>query len=616
LKVREKEIDTESIMVTLKIAELAMEAADPELAGRKMRQVFFSLDKLTNRQLTVDSLEKMKERKVGTHEIERLAMQMIKGETRRNPEIVEAVIKIKLEDARRWVRRKRKKFLMEKADLYTTITRVGLIKEEFWTTVKAAMEKKWTDGKKRIQEKVDRLERVYKGPVTETGMVGNIRVGDRELEEEEEEKKPVVAGVTVTKEEAKVLNLDPRFRDWSKINMEDIETDIDVCFDNLRREIRKAEENDGKTFTVEEEEAEKVFTKVLDYETKTVDFGKQRSTAMKNNKNFVMAQEVNNKDETILQRAKNKMMETSKRIIKKTNDDKGFPRTSTHTEEEMVGIKRLVRRRKEGELVVSSTDKSQACGAQSEEEWKASLAPHMAGHPVVPMAEVDTMERQMTGAAIQVARALGYGEGHGQGDRVRENLKSEHVSIPVLTAKIKDHKEVVEGEPVKVRPVCGVEESPNGQLSNILSEVVNIVTKFEDKHETECRSSEELRASIKEFNSRGLDLQQEDREGGAARGLEGEEERGAAQGLEEQQPAWKLDSKKVIGSSDFKSYYPTLPVRRAASQFRQMVEETELEIKTDTKEGGDRGAGPGGGGADQAPQRRGRPGDHLQGDHE
>ena len=51
------------------------------------------------------------------------------------------------------------------------------------------------------------------------------------------------------------------------------------------------------------------------------------------------------------------------------------------------------------------------------------------------------------------------------------------MSIPSLYALIKDHKEIVEGEPVKVRPVCGAIESPNGQLSNILSDFINAITK-------------------------------------------------------------------------------------------------------------------------------------------
>ena len=67
------------------------------------------------------------------------------------------------------------------------------------------------------------------------------------------------------------------------------------------------------------------------------------------------------------------------------------------------------------------------------------------------------------------------GARHGQGEKVRQNLKSEFVEIPKLTSKIKDHKEVEEGERVKVRPVCGAVEAPCGQLSNTLSEVINAI---------------------------------------------------------------------------------------------------------------------------------------------
>ena len=60
----------------------------------------------------------------------------------------------------------------------------------FWSKVKSLMDKKWKDGKQKIQEKVDRLENTYKGARTQTGKVGNIRVGDRELGEEDEDRGP------------------------------------------------------------------------------------------------------------------------------------------------------------------------------------------------------------------------------------------------------------------------------------------------------------------------------------------------------------------------------------------------------------------------------------------
>ena len=120
-----------------------------------------------------------------------------------------------------------------------------------------------------------------------------------------------------------MLNLDPRFRDWCKIKIEDVETDIDVGLDNLRREIDKLEENGGKSLSEADEARERQFTNLIDFEAKEVDFGKLRSTAMKQNKYFEMARPVNRRDEMRLQNLKSRLLETTKEVIKKTNDEKG-----------------------------------------------------------------------------------------------------------------------------------------------------------------------------------------------------------------------------------------------------------------------------------------------------
>ena len=101
-------------------------------------------------------------------------------------------------------------------------------------------------------------------------MVDNIRIGDGELGDDEEggEKVPMAVGVEINEAEAKVLNLDPRFRDWCKITMENVETDIDVGLDNLRREIDVMENNDGKSLSEEDEVRERQFTNPIDYEAK------------------------------------------------------------------------------------------------------------------------------------------------------------------------------------------------------------------------------------------------------------------------------------------------------------------------------------------------------------
>ena len=365
------------VSMTSRIEELAGEASDPNEAGQKMRQLYFTHCKLTKRQLTVDILRKLLERGVGTHDVESIAQKVIKGEPRRNPEIVKTLIKIKLEDAIKWQNRIRRQSLKEKAELYRVINRRGLIKVEFWSALRLNVERRWRKGKEKNQEKADRLEVTYKGAKPYTGMVDNIRVGDRELGEEEEiEKVPLAAGANINAFEAKVLNLDPKFRDWCKITIEDVETDIDVSLDNMRREIDKLEENDGKSLSEADEVRERQFTNPINFEAKQVDFGKLRSTAMKQNKYFEMARPVNRTDEMRLQNLKSRLLETARDVIKKTNDEKGLPKTSCYTQEEMAGIKSLVRRRKDEGLVICGTDKSQSSGIMSEEEWLASLEPH------------------------------------------------------------------------------------------------------------------------------------------------------------------------------------------------------------------------------------------------
>ena len=236
---------------------------------------------------------------------------------------------------------------------------------------------------------------------------------------------------------------------------------------------------------------------------------------------------------------------------------------------------------------------SQSSGIMAEEDWLASLEPHTSGDQVVTIEEVENAEKKMTGVSFQLARALRMGVAHGQEEKIRQNLKSEFVEIPKLTAKIKDHKEVVIGEPVKVRPVCGAVEAPCGQLSNTLSEVINAITKFEDKHESECRSSEEMRAEVKKVNS---NLEEEKQ---AARRLEnmgGEgrtspnltSEGGTEVSADAQEGGevldWQQESQRVVGSTDFKSYYPRLPVQRAAQIVREMIQRSEVKILTDERE--------------------------------
>ena len=47
---------------------------------------------------------------------------------------------------------------------------------------------------------------------------------------------------------------------------------------------------------------------------------------------------------------------------------------------------------------------------------------------------------------------------------------------------------------------------------------------------------------------------------------------------------WQQETQRVVGSTDFKSYYPRLPVQRAAQIVKEMIERSEVKIMTDNRE--------------------------------
>ena len=92
------------------------------------------------------------------------------------------------------------------------------------------------------------------------------------------------------------------------------------------------------------------------------------------------------------------------------------------------------------------------------------------------------------------------GTTHGHEERVTAATTSTHTPPPPLYGLRKDHKtttDQIKGPPV--RPVCGANQAPNSRLSNFLSRIVN---DYADKEniETECRSSEEMKAAFEEYN--------------------------------------------------------------------------------------------------------------------
>ena len=96
---------------------------------------------------------------------------------------------------------------------------------------------------------------------------------------------------------------------------------------------------------------------------------------------------------------------------------------------------------------------------------------------------------------------LGFNWGHGK--RMNSAIVNNLSHIPSMYSLPKDHKSFISEIGPKARPVCGASEAPNGQLSEILAEVIMAMNNEMDKEiGTMCLSTEELLSEIDNVNER------------------------------------------------------------------------------------------------------------------
>ena len=94
---------------------------------------------------------------------------------------------------------------------------------------------------------------------------------------------------------------------------------------------------------------------------------------------------------------------------------------------------------------------------------------------------------------------------HGQDheDRIKSALKNKNAHIPVMKGADKDHKtgfnEAI-GPPL--RPIVGADEAPNGQISSVMTEILQALSLELDKVENVmCLSTEEMLYAINTVNT-------------------------------------------------------------------------------------------------------------------
>ena len=198
-----------------------------------------------------------------------------------------------------------------------------------------------------------------------------------------------------------------------------------------------------------------------------------------------------------MQNVKDKMLCKVREYVEKNCNTKGFVKKNNIPEGISDGIKSLKDRIKDKEIVVYATDKTGELSVDSTQNYLNVLSEHTINDKKIEYRDVREVEKKCNDHLKQFNKMFAVGEAFGQEDRITHASTATNVPPPPLYGLRKTHKPVCNPP---VRPVCGASNAPNSRLGHFLSRIIN---NFADcvENNTECRSSEEMRAAFDIFNN-------------------------------------------------------------------------------------------------------------------
>ena len=138
----------------------------------------------------------------------------------------------------------------------------------------------------------------------------------------------------------------------------------------------------------------------------------------------------------------------------------GKQNPSSLNNDQQRGRESILKREREGELIVVLTDKSGKRAVMTPEIYHQLMEPHITGDTIHTRDKVDQAERQFNGAA---AKILKVGEDWRHEDRHKSAYSVRHNMVPSLSQQVIDHKETL-----KTRPQCAEQGQIKPQMGRWL----------------------------------------------------------------------------------------------------------------------------------------------------
>ena len=150
-------------------------------------------------------------------------------------------------------------------------------------------------------------------------------------------------------------------------------------------------------------------------------------------------------------------------------DKDGNIEKGTLTEDQARGLKKLAKRVKEGEIVITRTDKSERLFVSNTDDYREKGMVHVGNDKKISEEEVKKIQRRLNNLTQVWLRCFQCGATHGERNEARVKMAfiTRAEVIPPLYTMEKDHKPWVEGTKwPPSRPVCGACAAANSGSPN------------------------------------------------------------------------------------------------------------------------------------------------------
>ena len=527
---------------------ITMFLPDPPRAERAMINLVMCSFKLCKKVLTKDLLSVLAKRCIGTNEVENCVKKLCRSSVRmdRDNEMIKFIMNRKLRDATYQEREVRKEYKKRNYE-YNQVVPKGCITDlQLKTIMGFETDKIWRDGKVKNKNKINHLTNKYhkKGHIEER--IRNIRFRDvdlglMEVNENLGNEPRLYGGIEIANNARNVLCKDPNYMMLDPINSTEIEVEIEKGLAKARYELMGRSEDEDSDGSKDGEGG----TDCQVEPNKTLNYANLRATDIPTVSRLHPPKPASIKKEKIMDNIKEKLLDTVFEYKKEHCDNKGRVKDQNITSDELKAIKEIKEKIKDKEMVVFTTDKSGRFSVDTPTNYEEALMDHTMKDIEVGHDKVKQIENTMNHHMKQFNRMFNVGSAHNHESRVTSATHSTNMPAPPLYGLRKDHKvteNMTKGPPV--RPVCGADQAPNSRLGNFLSRIVN---DFADAAsiDTECRSSEEMRAAFEQYNNNNPEVRK----------------------------------KCAVLSMDVKALYPSMDWEEIIVSVREMIENSKEDIE-------------------------------------